>query len=36
MTAKAKVAHPKIVSRKEWIAARKKHLAAEKQLTKQK
>ena len=28
-------AHPKIVSRDEWLAARKQHLAHEKEMTKQ-
>jgi predicted dithiol-disulfide oxidoreductase (DUF899 family) len=36
MTTKGKIAHPKIVSRKAWLAARKKHLINEKKLTKQK
>jgi predicted dithiol-disulfide oxidoreductase (DUF899 family) len=36
MKTKAKIAHPKIVSRKTWLAARKKHLINEKKLTKQK
>jgi predicted dithiol-disulfide oxidoreductase (DUF899 family) len=36
MTTKAKVPHPKIASRKEWLAARKKHLLHEKKLTKEK
>jgi predicted dithiol-disulfide oxidoreductase (DUF899 family) len=36
MATKAKIAHPKIVSRKAWLAARKKHLSKEKKLTKQK
>jgi predicted dithiol-disulfide oxidoreductase (DUF899 family) len=33
---KAKIAHPKIVSRSAWLAAGKKHLINEKRLTKQK
>jgi len=33
---KAKIAHPKIVSRKAWLTARTKHLINEKKLTKQK
>ena len=32
---KRKTAHPKIVSRDEWLTARKKHLAHEKKVTKQ-
>jgi|SRR5215813_12145877 len=36
MTIRGKIGHPKIVSRKAWLAARKKHLINEKKLTKQK